>query len=393
MAVKRGSLVAIAAGIIALATLTPTSEVAQNGGRFVWCIACGDFGLADFAANVALFVPLGWALGRAGLKPATVIAIVVCATIGIELMQLWFLPGRVASLSDILANTTGGVAGLALPRLLPRLRGSTTNAGRATAVYGGLLAVSLWAGTVVQGISMPDALGWTRQSPRLPGYTDFTGIVREVRINGTPVATGEWLALSAKDSTVVTLELVAGVPDQRRAEIIATNPRTGPAWAWVDQQARDARAHFASASDGLRLRGQDPVVADALPATAGESVMVRLVGRHFGYDVVVETKGGTAVRHASITPGDGWRLFMPFARTRERLAPLLGALWMAALLAPLSYLATGHSAAAVGVAGAAAAVYLLLLPLALGCAWLSLAGWCGAAGGFLMGKVMARWTS
>ena len=112
-----------------------------------------------------------------------------------------------------------------------------------------------------------------------------------------------------------------------------------------------------------------------------------------GSGVTTRALGTTAVRNASITPGDGWRLFMPFERDRERWASLLGAMWMAALLAPLGYLAAGRSAAAVGVAGAGAAAYLVLLPLALGCAWLPFAGWCGAVGGFLIGKATAPWTS
>jgi glycopeptide antibiotics resistance protein len=65
-------------------------------------------------ANVALFVPFGLLISL--LVPTrwwwlVVVGLAVAAA-GIELGQALFLPGRVASIDDVVANTTGGVLGV-----------------------------------------------------------------------------------------------------------------------------------------------------------------------------------------------------------------------------------------------------------------------------------------
>ena len=67
-------LVAIALALIAVATLIPGSSDAANAVVRSWHPALGDYGLADAIANVALFVPLGWTLTVAGVRPRRVVA-------------------------------------------------------------------------------------------------------------------------------------------------------------------------------------------------------------------------------------------------------------------------------------------------------------------------------
>jgi hypothetical protein len=131
-------------------------------------------------------------------------------------------------------------------------------------------------------------------------------------------------------------------------------------------------------------------LAAALPAEAGEPVTIRLVVRPFQYRIVVGTKAGEVVQDAAITPGSGWRLFAPFERRQERWASWLTGAWMAVLLGPLGYLASMRSRATAVVATLGAGVGLLLLPIVLGCPWLPLAGWCGAASGALVGSRKGR---
>jgi hypothetical protein len=128
-----------------------------------------------------------------------------------------------------------------------------------------------------------------------------------------------------------------------------------------------------------------------MPAQAGEQVTVRLVVRPFRYRIVVGTKAGDVVRDAAITPGDGWRLFAPFERRRERWASWLTGAWMAVLLGPLGYVASLRSRATAVVAGLGGAVSLWLLPIVLTCPSLSVAGWCGAASGALIGSAHRAW--
>lgn len=74
----------------------------------------------ESAANVALFIPLGLLIAL--LVPtrwwwAVVVGLALLAG-GIELGQALFLPGRVPTIDDVLANATGGVIGVALAAVI-----------------------------------------------------------------------------------------------------------------------------------------------------------------------------------------------------------------------------------------------------------------------------------
>jgi glycopeptide antibiotics resistance protein len=73
---------------------------------------------SDWAANVMLFVPLGFlAAGAVGVdrrRPLVVLALIPMMTAlsaGIEFLQLWF-PARDCSINDVAAETVGGIIGV-----------------------------------------------------------------------------------------------------------------------------------------------------------------------------------------------------------------------------------------------------------------------------------------
>ena len=72
-----------------------------------------DYDFLEFTSNIAFFVPVGFLLGllvpfRAWWLPPFLGA---ALSTFVELFQKLFLPGRVASLQDVLANTAGAVIG------------------------------------------------------------------------------------------------------------------------------------------------------------------------------------------------------------------------------------------------------------------------------------------
>jgi glycopeptide antibiotics resistance protein len=114
---------------LAFVVFLPARE-ASNVTGFVGVIAgwLSAFGLprtaadvgVEFVANIALFVPLGLLvrLLRPTLWnwwPVALLAVVSSATI--EVLQL-VIPGRVTTLSDVIANTLGALVGLALAKWL-----------------------------------------------------------------------------------------------------------------------------------------------------------------------------------------------------------------------------------------------------------------------------------
>lgn len=82
-----------------------------------------DYAVAEFSANVLMFVPMGLLftllLGR--WRWWLAVAIGVVATLIIEFFQL-FLPARFSDPSDLLANTLGTLVGVAIAFLLPVTR-------------------------------------------------------------------------------------------------------------------------------------------------------------------------------------------------------------------------------------------------------------------------------
>jgi len=372
--------------VIAVATLIPTR---QSTGTPFWCLVCGDYALADVVANVALFVPLGWAIARTPMRVRAGLAVVLTTTIGVELLQYAIVPGRDAAVSDILTNTLGGAAGMALPWLQRTIAESGARALCAAILYGVLLLAGLGVGEAMEAVPLPRTLRWTEGTGR-PSYVPFAGSLNAVGVDETPVDLNQWLNVPPRELADIHVHLLSGRPDTGLAQILVAWMPRGRGWIWLEQQDRDLRVHLASASDRARLRGHSTWLRAVMPATAGESVQVRLVVQPFAYRIVVGTRGGHVVRDETITPADGWRLFTPFEREREPWTWLLTAGWMAVLLGPLGYLASARSGATAVVAGVVAGVGLLVLPIAGGGAWPPVSAWCGATGGFLVGSRAAR---
>jgi len=380
-------LVALALGIVAAATLTPISNGTGGDDIPFWCLWCGDYALADAAANVALFVPLGWALALTGVPFLSGLAVALATTIGVEWLQHAVIPGRVASVADILANTLGGIVGMVLPRIHRWVVETRQRAAAASIVYGVLLIVCLGAGAATQAVLSARTLYWTLREADGAPYVPFTGSLKDVRVDGAPIALDQWLEVPAGKGRDIAVELTSGRPDTGLACIVIAWMPTGQGWIWLEQRDDDLHVHFASGSDRARLRGHSLWLRHVMPAAAGVPVRIQLAVRPWSYRIALSANVGNVIREGRIGTGEEWRLLMPGVREWGPWAGLLTAGWMAALLGPLGYLASRRSRAAVEVAAVGAAGALMLLPLLARCAWLSVAGWCGAAAGFLIGPL------
>ncbi|MCU1473169.1 VanZ family protein [Amnibacterium sp.] len=79
-----------------------------------------DYNFVEFSANVLFFVPIGFLGGLLMPYRLQWIAVLLGGLLScaIELSQKLFLPGRVASLGDVLANTSGALAGCIVAALV-----------------------------------------------------------------------------------------------------------------------------------------------------------------------------------------------------------------------------------------------------------------------------------
>lgn len=117
---------------ILVITLSPTPV---DAGREDWVAATlqflyrlgvpGSFGYQqlEFTANIVMFMPLGIFTAMALARGRYWIGILALPLLSIliELLQLQVLPGRTATLSDVIANSIGGILGFTLASLALRI--------------------------------------------------------------------------------------------------------------------------------------------------------------------------------------------------------------------------------------------------------------------------------
>lgn len=103
---------ALLAGAVLLAPVSYGEVVVAAGeGIRRWTGGASfGYGWVEFAANVALFVPLGALLTLLTRRPWHGAALALALSVAAELTQL-AVPGRVASPRDVLANVLGATLG------------------------------------------------------------------------------------------------------------------------------------------------------------------------------------------------------------------------------------------------------------------------------------------
>jgi hypothetical protein len=396
---RAGPLLAIAGLIaIALATLTPTNDL-----RHVvlltplLCLVCGDQGMADVTANLLLFLPFATGLRLAGWSWGRTVAAAAAVSFGVEVLQFAVIPGRDASLSDLLTNTISGAIGAAIGGILPGIASPRPErAGRllALGILGplALLGASAW----LLGTDMPRGRLMSRWAHLAPGRDVFEGGVQAVRLNGRAMpanaipADAERLREEVAGGTVdLDVDVVSGTPVGYGSWIYMFRVRSRGA---VTLGQLHRFAVFEVPSRSFRFRFFQPAVTlvDGLPAEAGVPVALR--ARERGRQLVLSSTYGGRTRSVAmgITPAYGWVMISPFQfGGMER--------WVTALCLAALYIPAGYWAASTGRARTAAAVLvggigatlLGLSPLA-GLAAAPWTEWLGALGGAALGWAVRR---
>ena len=112
---------ALGLGVLILClTLWPLPEFTYRASLSpVYCLVCGDQGLQDVIQNILMFLPLGVALRYAGVRPSRALLLGFLLSLFVETMQFFVVPGRDASLSDLVTNTTGAGLGAVIAPFIP----------------------------------------------------------------------------------------------------------------------------------------------------------------------------------------------------------------------------------------------------------------------------------
>jgi hypothetical protein len=380
-----------------------------------WCLVCGRLGGADVLQNLVLFLPFGVGLALGGLPPRLVALAALAFSGAIELAQALVIPGRFATVSDVLMNTTGGWLGAVVTTtwrswLAPTPHVARRLAGATATLWLLALAVSGWAlGRDPAPGPEPAVAG---DLPYAPEMGWFAGLVHEARHGTVRVAhrgTGPVVVGAATGAAVAGAVLESG-SDGRPFVVpmlYVHGTRAIPPDLVIGQI--DDAAIVAVRLRAVRLRLRQPTlrIPAVLPPPSGPSdgPLREIAG---GYDggslhLMVREGGATRARTIPLTVVLGWALVFPIVRVDSAGAGAVTALWLAGFLLPLGYwlaAGVGHTRrgrrAGIAIAAATLAVGLALVPALAGRPATPLVAW-GLAGawtaaGFAAGLgVRARW--
>jgi hypothetical protein len=373
----RWSPTAVVLAAIVFATLRPSPPPATPLPMF--CLVCGELGGVDVALNIILFIPLGAALAWSGMRWHRAVLVSVAVSLGIESLQFTIVPGRDASLGDLLTNSIGGCLGAGLMRnwkawLLPPTRAAGALALGAAAA---MIAVLLASAALLQpAIPYMDTFG--QWAPRQPRFAPFTGSVHDVTVNGMHVP---YALVPERDRFLAPFQ--AGTPH------ISTEVTTGQPTERLSAIARGANSLFELfliGQDGTalifrtRLEASDwalrqPSIAldDALP-TAGVRAILEGGLTSDGWYARVRDDRGTRERRVPFAVSLGWSFLMPFDRPLGRDYRWLSALWLIGLAFPAAYWSalaalrrpTGSSnGTGTGIASRGPWLWMVVSPLAI----------------------------
>ncbi len=393
----------LGAVVVLVATLTPVRDLRGRAlATPLLCLICGDYGGADVAANLLLFLPLALGLRLSGQSWGRTVLVCGLLSFTVELLQLRVVSGRDASLSDLLTNTTSAAIGATLGGFLPRMvaprpRAAGVFLASGTALLLILLSASAWLLTPW----MPDgpvSSGWAHVAP---GFDVFAGGVEIVHLNGAPMppdgAPADPAALRrrlAAGSFVLEADVISGVPVDYRSWIYTLRVRSDRALT-LTQFERQARIDVPARALGFRLFLPAVSLPEGLPERTGVPVRLTASGREGRVRLTSDYAGRERSVELTISPAYGWIMVLPFDLASGTRVRWITALGLVLAVLPLGFWARHTGRPWVALAGLVAALVLALavIPAAAGfppvhwSEWL--AGALGAAGGWALHRPAA----
>ena len=242
--------------------------------------------LTDVLVNVAAYIPLGFMLGlglRIGMPPIVAVAVAlllgVGLSIGMESVQL-FLPARIPSNVDVLANGAGALIGaLAAPLFLPSQRlGARLSVWRdrvflpGTVTDVGVVVAVLWVITHLNPRTQVFGTGHLRDTFELPAYFFHTpglflsaeAMVVLFNLVGIGLLLSTLLRAEARRGLAIALVITAALACKMLITVFLAKPLG--AWAWMTPGALLGFVLGATLLAGLLALGHTARLALALLA-------------------------------------------------------------------------------------------------------------------------------
>lgn len=386
----------------------PTAAGAQPGTTPSLCLVCGAFGSADFLLNTVFFMPLGLLVylasgRRSGLGLAFLTGLALSTAV--EAGQL-LVPGRYATLGDVIANTLGaGLGGMAArwrPWLVcPRPGPSGRLSIAAGAVAGTVFVLTGW----LLAPSPTDERNWVQWTAELGHYASFRGQLLDARLDDLHLSPGR---MDAASSEAARTAIRRGAPAAARARLGPPPGGLAPILSLYDDRQQenfllgqhddDLVLRVRYRADGLHLRRPelrfrdalaDRVVGDTVRLAAWRPVVEPGTDGAAPRDDAYCLAAGTKERCGlGFPPGRGWSLLLHRRGLSAANVQGLDAAWTGLLFLPLGFWSVRRWPTALGILVATGG--LLTVSAVTPLLWPGLAEALGAIGGLAAGRLVGR---
>ncbi|HEX5633052.1 MAG TPA: VanZ family protein [Gemmatimonadales bacterium] len=385
-------------GILFLTLWPAPEEAARSAETPLWCLVCGDIGTQDVIQNVLMLLPfgLGLAMGGASRRAAALAGFALSCTV--EALQLSVVPGRDASLSDVLTNSTGAALGAWLATQLdvllhPSPRQAARLAWGAVATFVVFWVLSGW----LVGLSPGPAPWRVDVQPDIVDAPAFDGEVRAAAVSGVALRPGLQDVppaihdAYAADSIAVVLSLVATGGVAGRGGLLQVRDALGRVNAVAQRMGTDGRLSLRIRASQLLLRPIRFRAPGVFAVRAGAPIAFD-VRREGGWMAIAAAHDGAPASRTGIGPHWLTTIMLPVDAEPGLAWELFAYLWVSALLAlAANWAVQGALRRPAALAMAAlAAVALAAVPPLFRLAPTSPAGWGMALGGVALGLLVGR---
>lgn len=383
-------LVAVSLITIAILTLYPDPNTVTSGWN---CIFCGSRASADVILNIILFAPLGAGLGLARARTKHLLAIALLLSGTVEVLQL-VIPGRDASVGDLISNAAGCWVGYALACSAPSWLAPKAGLGRWLFMAASLvIALIVTATGMLLQPALPDSAYYGQWTPDLEHLDRYRGRVLEATIGSRQVPSRR-----LENSEAVRTLLRNGSPIQVRAVAAKTTSRLSSIFSIADDEEnmivligpmRDRLLYiFRIRGESFRLDRPALSISGVMDVTPGDTIEISASRSEGGHCLAVnrETHCGLG-----FTAGSGWTLLWFSESLPSGLQSGLNVVWLCLLLSPFGLWLRPNLASVFGVATIIAA--FLWAPSWTDMLTTPLSEWVGGAAGVVAGLylgLMAR---
>ena len=335
--------------------LTLTPEPGGSSRTPLLCLFCGERGGIDAVLNLVLFVPFGLGLRLLGLRTRSVALVSLLAAIAIELLQATVVPGRHATVGDVVWNTAGGATGAWIAgRLRHWFAPSPGGAIRLLRGYALLPVLFVAAGALLLQPSVPDGEYFAQWRPPDSQPAPPHAIVLDARWNGEPFPNGPiadarpMIARSRAGGVIVEARLNPVTRERFLVGVLAAvAERRRSAWRlmlgshtmrfWVRSRADDLGFRSPGLLVPVAATGVRTIWREPLRWKTGETLRIEARRERGRYDVVAGTGSREQRFSYHTSPTRALLTVVPMEFATGYPSDALTLLWLPLLFAPLGW--------------------------------------------------------